>query len=70
METLRIKFPFDEQEFIETQKIKSDFLWKDVTLKIRIMLTAAVILMTLGWIMCMNLPMNRYAIGMLKSTSI
>lgn len=50
METLRIKFPFDEQEFIETQKIKSDFLWKDVTLKIRIMLTAAVILMTVGWI--------------------
>jgi hypothetical protein len=50
METLRIEFPFDKQEFIETQKIKSDFLWKDVTQKIRIIFTAAVILMTVGWI--------------------
>ncbi len=70
MDALRIEIPFEKQEFIETQKIKSDLLWKDVTLKIWIMLMATVILMTLGWIMCMNLPMNRYAIGMLKSTDL
>lgn len=50
METLRIKFPFDKQEFIKTQRIKSDFLLKNMNLRIRIMLTAAVILMTAGWI--------------------
>ena|SRR5690554_3284421 len=59
MKTLRIEIPYNRQEFIKTQRIKSDFLLKNINLKIRIMLTAAVILMTAGWIIHTDgIPIN------------
>ena len=48
METLGIEIPFDKQEFMDSQKIKWIFLWKDITRKIRVWLIAAVILMIAG----------------------
>ncbi|MFA6701090.1 MAG: hypothetical protein WCR12_03000 [Dysgonamonadaceae bacterium] len=48
METLRIEIPFKKQEFLESQKIKWNYLWKNYILKIMVWLIAAILLLIVG----------------------
>jgi hypothetical protein len=48
METLRIEIPFDKEEFLESQKIKWAFLWRNEMTKMVAWLIAAIILIIAG----------------------